>query len=97
MPRFLDVPAGMSRRRFLSHVAGAAALAAPAAAFPNAVAALRGGRWCGAGVSTLWPCLSACCMTHGVQDGGELSFGHFLGGFPCMRAAGFHSHSCSAA
>lgn len=33
----LDIPAGMSRRHFMSHLAGAAALAAPATAFTNTV------------------------------------------------------------
>ncbi len=32
MSRFIDLPDGMSRRHFLNHLAGAAALAAPAAA-----------------------------------------------------------------
>ncbi len=37
MPGLLDVPAGMSRRHFVSHLAGAAALAAPATAFTNTI------------------------------------------------------------
>jgi len=39
MSRFIDFPDGMSRRHFLNHLAGAAALAAPATAFTNAVLA----------------------------------------------------------
>ena len=39
MSRFIDLPDGMSRRHFLNHLAGAAALAAPAAAFTNAILA----------------------------------------------------------
>ncbi len=35
----LDIPAGMSRRHFMSHLAGAAALAAPATAFTNTILA----------------------------------------------------------
>jgi uncharacterized protein (DUF1501 family) len=39
MPSLLDVPAGMNRRHFMSHLAGAAALAAPATAFTNTILA----------------------------------------------------------
>ncbi len=39
MARFFPTPAGMSRRHFLEHMAGAAALAAPAVSFTNALAA----------------------------------------------------------
>jgi len=39
MPSLLDVPAGMNRRHFMSHLAGAAALAAPATAFTNSILA----------------------------------------------------------
>lgn len=39
MPSFFDVPAGMNRRHFMSHLAGAAALAAPATAFTNSILA----------------------------------------------------------
>jgi len=39
MSRFLDCPADMSRRHFMSHVAGAAALAGPATAFTNTLMA----------------------------------------------------------
>jgi|688.fasta_scaffold196678_2 uncharacterized protein (DUF1501 family) len=39
MTRLIDVPHGMSRRHFLSHMAGAAALAAPATAFTNSILA----------------------------------------------------------
>jgi len=39
MSRFLDLPAGMSRRHFVSHVAGAAALAGPATTFTNTLLA----------------------------------------------------------
>jgi len=39
MSRFLDCPTDMSRRHFMSHVAGAAALAGPAAAFTNTLMA----------------------------------------------------------
>ena len=39
MSRFVDIPAGMSRRHFVSHMAGAAALAAPATAFTNSILA----------------------------------------------------------
>ena len=39
MSRFFDLPAGMNRRHFMSHLAGAAALAAPATAFTNSVLA----------------------------------------------------------
>jgi len=38
-PRLLDVPFGMNRRHFLSHLAGAATLAAPATAFTNTILA----------------------------------------------------------
>jgi len=38
-PRLLDVPFGMNRRHFLSHLAGAATLAAPATAFTNSILA----------------------------------------------------------
>ena len=38
-PRLLDIPAGMGRRHFMSHLAGAAALAAPATAFTNTILA----------------------------------------------------------
>jgi uncharacterized protein (DUF1501 family) len=37
MPSLFDVPAGMSRRHFVSHLAGAAALAAPATTFTNTI------------------------------------------------------------
>ena len=39
MSRFIDLPAGMSRRHFMNHMAGAAALAAPATAFTNSILA----------------------------------------------------------
>ncbi|MFM7207329.1 MAG: DUF1501 domain-containing protein [Planctomycetaceae bacterium] len=39
MSHRIDLPAGMSRRHFLNHMAGAAALAAPATAFTNAIRA----------------------------------------------------------
>jgi len=39
MSRPLDVPAGMTRRHFLNHLAGAAALAAPATAFTGTILA----------------------------------------------------------
>jgi len=39
MSRFLDLPAGMSRRHFASHLAGAAALAGPATTFTNTLMA----------------------------------------------------------
>jgi uncharacterized protein (DUF1501 family) len=39
MSRFIDLPAGMSRRHFINHMAGAAALAAPATAFTNSILA----------------------------------------------------------
>lgn len=39
MSRLIDVPFGMSRRHFLSHMAGAAALAAPATAFTSSILA----------------------------------------------------------
>jgi hypothetical protein len=39
MSRFLDLPAGMSRRHFVSHLAGAAALAGPATTFTNTLLA----------------------------------------------------------
>ena len=39
MSRLFDVPAGMNRRHFISHLAGAAALAAPATAFTNSLLA----------------------------------------------------------
>jgi uncharacterized protein (DUF1501 family) len=39
MSRFIDLPAGMSRRHFMNHIAGAAALAAPATAFTNSILA----------------------------------------------------------
>jgi uncharacterized protein (DUF1501 family) len=39
MTRFIDLPAGMSRRHFMNHMAGAAALAAPATAFTNTILA----------------------------------------------------------
>lgn len=39
MTRLIDVPHGMSRRHFISHMAGAAALAAPATAFTNSILA----------------------------------------------------------
>ena len=39
MSRLIDIPHGMSRRHFLSHMAGAAALAAPATAFTNSILA----------------------------------------------------------
>jgi uncharacterized protein (DUF1501 family) len=39
MSRLLEVPAGMSRRHFVSHLAGAAALAAPATAFTTTLLA----------------------------------------------------------
>ena len=37
MTQFIDVPAGMSRRHFMSHLAGAASLAVPAAAFTGSL------------------------------------------------------------
>ena len=40
--RPLDLPAGMNRRHFMSHLAGAAALAAPATAFTNTILAQSG-------------------------------------------------------
>jgi uncharacterized protein (DUF1501 family) len=39
MSRLIDLPAGMNRRHFLSHLAGAAALAGPATAFTNSLLA----------------------------------------------------------
>jgi uncharacterized protein (DUF1501 family) len=39
MSRLIDLPAGMSRRHFINHMAGAAALAAPATAFTNSILA----------------------------------------------------------
>jgi uncharacterized protein (DUF1501 family) len=39
MSRFIDLPDGMSRRHFLNHLAGAAALAAPATAFTSSILA----------------------------------------------------------
>ena len=39
MRRLLDIPAGMSRRHFMSHMAGAAALAGPANDFTNSLIA----------------------------------------------------------
>ncbi len=39
MPALLGIPDGMSRRHFVSHLAGAAALAAPATAFTNSILA----------------------------------------------------------
>jgi uncharacterized protein (DUF1501 family) len=39
MSRFIDLPDGMSRRHFMNHMAGAAALAAPATAFTNSILA----------------------------------------------------------
>ena len=39
MSRFIDLPADMSRRHFMNHIAGAAALAAPATAFTNSILA----------------------------------------------------------
>jgi uncharacterized protein (DUF1501 family) len=39
MSRFLDLPAGMSRRHFVSHLAGAATLAGPATTFTNTLLA----------------------------------------------------------
>jgi hypothetical protein len=39
MARFDTIPAGMTRRHFVSHLAGAAALAAPATAFTNSILA----------------------------------------------------------
>ena len=39
MSRPFAVPAGMNRRHFVSHLAGAAALAAPATAFTNSLLA----------------------------------------------------------
>jgi uncharacterized protein (DUF1501 family) len=39
MARMFDLPAGMNRRHFMSHLAGAAAMAAPATAFTNSLLA----------------------------------------------------------
>jgi uncharacterized protein (DUF1501 family) len=39
MPSLFDVPTGMNRRHFMSHLAGAAALAAPATTFTNSILA----------------------------------------------------------
>ncbi len=39
MPGLFDIPAGMNRRHFMSHLAGAAALAAPATTFTNSILA----------------------------------------------------------
>jgi uncharacterized protein (DUF1501 family) len=39
MSRFIDLPDGMSRRHFFNHLAGAAALAAPATAFTSSILA----------------------------------------------------------
>ena len=39
MPSMFDLPAGMNRRHFVSHLAGAAAMAAPATAFTNSLLA----------------------------------------------------------
>lgn len=39
MPSLFDIPAGMNRRHFMSHLAGAAALAAPATTFTNSILA----------------------------------------------------------
>jgi uncharacterized protein (DUF1501 family) len=39
MSRFIDLPDGMSRRHFLNHLAGAAALATPATAFTSSILA----------------------------------------------------------
>ncbi len=39
MARFIDVPDGMSRRHFINHLAGAAALVSPATAFTNSILA----------------------------------------------------------
>ncbi len=39
MSRFIDLPAGMTRRHFMNHMAGAAALATPATAFTNSILA----------------------------------------------------------
>ena len=62
-PGLLDVPAGMSRRHFMSHLAGASALAAPATAFTNTILAQSGDMrkrhkaaillWMGGGPSTI--------------------------------------------
>jgi uncharacterized protein (DUF1501 family) len=63
MPRLPALPAGMSRRHFMSHMAGAAALAAPAVDFTNTLLANTGGLrkrqkaaillWMGGGPSTI--------------------------------------------
>jgi uncharacterized protein (DUF1501 family) len=39
MPRLFETPAGMNRRHFMSHLAGAAAFAAPATTFTNSILA----------------------------------------------------------
>ncbi|MFM9025560.1 MAG: DUF1501 domain-containing protein [Planctomycetaceae bacterium] len=63
MPRLPPLPAGMSRRHFMSHMAGAAALATPAVDFTNTLLANTGGLrkrqkaaillWMGGGPSTI--------------------------------------------
>lgn len=77
MSRLLEVPAGMSRRHFVSHLAGAAALAAPATAFTNALLANAADMkkrhkaaillWMGGGPSTMdiWD------LKPGAPTGGE--------------------------
>lgn len=77
MSRLLEVPAGMSRRHFVSHLAGAAALAAPATAFTNTLLANAADMkkrhkaaillWMGGGPSTMdiWD------LKPGAPTGGE--------------------------
>jgi uncharacterized protein (DUF1501 family) len=75
--RPLDLPAGMNRRHFMSHMAGAAALAAPATAFTNTILAQSGDMrkrhkaaillWMGGGPSSIdiWD------LKPGAPTGGE--------------------------
>ncbi|MFM8951680.1 MAG: DUF1501 domain-containing protein [Planctomycetaceae bacterium] len=77
MSRLLEVPAGMSRRHFVSHLAGAAALAAPATAFTTTLLANASDMkkrhkaaillWMGGGPSTMdiWD------LKPGAPTGGE--------------------------
>ena len=77
MSRLFDVPAGMSRRHFVSHMAGAAALAAPATTFTNTLLANASDMrkrhkaaillWMGGGPSTMdiWD------LKPGAPTGGE--------------------------
>jgi uncharacterized protein (DUF1501 family) len=77
MSRLFGVPAGMSRRHFVSHMAGAAALASPATAFTNSLMANAADMkkrhkaaillWMGGGPSTMdiWD------LKPGAPTGGE--------------------------